>query len=362
MHYDGRDLYQGSLTYYFELIFLLLTKFDPVNATYLFMCVGVLMVIPLFYGVKMLINKSAGFAAAIIYILTPLYINYTRSLWNPCFQFVWTPLLIFLIGLHNQSKKNFILLFIGITGGLCLLFHYQYIVILAGVIVYYFFVNKQSWKGISLLLGGMGIGFSPMILFELRNNFYNIRTAIFFVQKFSEQNNASPREIINVHYFVSISLVALPIVLWYVRNYLTKRVLFLLYFILMLIALYTYGPRPQQAAGMAPEWNVRMEEKAYGYIRTSGVKDFNVVNLGYDTVATVQKFFLKRDGISIDFENYYTNNHLFVITDKKDFMKTDTYEISTFKPSKLVKTWKINDRYSLYLMKRLPKEGSLTNE
>ena len=114
-----------------------------------------------------------------------------------------------------------------------------------------------------------------------------------------------------------------------------------------------YSVKPSHAFGMAHDWNYLMEKKAYEIIKSQNVSNFNVVNLGYDTVAAVQKYFLIRDGVKGNWEDYYHNKYLFLITNKQDYMKNPAYEVNSFQPSRVVKTWKLNATYTLILLQRI---------
>ena len=56
---DNKQLLQGSIIYYFTLVFALLGKFDPVASSYVFMLFSSLGIIPLYLGMKRL---SANFS------------------------------------------------------------------------------------------------------------------------------------------------------------------------------------------------------------------------------------------------------------------------------------------------------------
>ena len=58
---NGKQILQGSINYYFNLIFLLLGNFDPIISSYLFMLFAGLMIIPLYLGVRYLFNKNVAF-------------------------------------------------------------------------------------------------------------------------------------------------------------------------------------------------------------------------------------------------------------------------------------------------------------
>ena len=138
-HYIGRDLYQGSTTYYFQLLFLLLGKFDPVASSYFFMVFASLMIFPLYFGVKFLAGKRAAIFMIILYALLPFYIDYTRFFWNPNYQFVLFPILVLFMGFYARSKKPLFYFLIFATAGILLLFHYQFIFIIVGLVIYYLF-------------------------------------------------------------------------------------------------------------------------------------------------------------------------------------------------------------------------------
>ena len=69
----------------------------------------------------------------------------------------------------------------------------------------------------------------------------------------------------------------------------------------------------------------------------------------------VIKFHLKKDGVKMNYEDYYHNDYLYVISKNADVFKDPAYELNTFVPNKLVKSWKLNEIYNLYLFKRVQK-------
>lgn len=201
----ARYLFQGSLTYYFILFFLYLGNFDPLVSGYFFMLFCAVMIIPLYFGVKKLINSKVASLFCILYSLLPLYIDHTRFFWNPNFQFALTPIIVFLMSKYNSTKKNIYFFAVSFLLGTIMLFHYQYALILAGLAIYYFGYKKEKlWK---IILFGFGfiMGFSPILIFEIRHNFYNTQTIFIYAQNFHkvflQASGAFPS-----HYFLSISI------------------------------------------------------------------------------------------------------------------------------------------------------------
>jgi hypothetical protein len=350
--YIGRELFTSSISYYYQLFFLLISNFSPIVGSYVFMIFSAFMLFPLYYGVKFLINKPAAIILLIIYTLLPYYIDYTRFFWNPNFQLTLTPILIFFIGIYNKKNKNTHLFLLAFTAGLLMLFHYQYAVIVIGLLLFYILIKKIRINKILIFFAGFILGFLPLIVFEIRNNFYNFQTLSLYIKNidkvFSTGNN-----IFSSHYFLSIYLFVLITVINLVKKHITNKRIFYLITVLLIIDLFIYARIPKHAFGMTDNWNYLYEEKVYKIIRNENITNYNIVNLEYDTVAAVQKYLHKKDKIKFNYEDYYNNKYLFVISKDDNFMQNPAYEINTFKPSRVVKNWNINNIYKLYLLKRL---------
>ncbi len=349
-NYIGRNLFQGPATYYFLLFFLLFGHFDPIVSSYIFTIFACLMIVPLYYGVKFLSDKKVALFVIILYAFLPFYIDYTRFIWNPTFQLSLTPLLILLLGRYKKTHQSLYLFLGGFSSGVLLLFHYQYVIIILGL-VFYFIYQKIIVKEWLFLLTGLLLGFSPILLFELRNHFYNTQTLLLYFSHRRQMFSGGGG--LPAHYFLSISLFIFILLSWKLRKFITEKFCIAVVIILFIIDCGLYATTPSRGFGMVSDWNYPLEKKANEIIQSENLHDFNVANLGYDTTATVQKYLLKKDNVQINYDDYYKNRYLFVITDKKNFMDNPAYEVHSFKPSFTVKKWQLNEKFQLYLLKRL---------
>lgn len=355
LNFEGRQFFQGAIIYYFQMIFLVLGNFDPISSGYFFMIFTSFMLIPLYFGVKNLINKSAALIIIILYTLLPYYIDYTRFFWNPNFQFSLLPLLIFFMGLFNSKRKLWVLMIISIFLGILIQFHYQLVIALFGLTIYYFLILKLNLKFLITFITGLLIGFSPIIIFELRNEFYNFNTLILYLKNINwilpKPGNS---ELINYsHYLLSLSLFLFIIIIHLFRKKINSFFIFPVLAILLFWSFSVYTRVPPQGFRMAQNWNYLDEEKAYKIIRKENLENYNIANLIYDTKAYVQKYLHDRDGLNINFDDYKDNKFLFVLSSNDNFMYNPAYEVSAFKPSTLIQQWPINSYYNLYLLKRL---------
>jgi len=356
-NFQGHFIFQGPAIYYMMLVFMLLGRWDPVFSSYFFMIFASLMTIPLYFGTKKLINKKAGWLMVILYSFLPFYINYSRFIWNSTFLLSLLPVLIYLMGLYQEKKSKLVFFLISFWLGLLFQFHYQFILVIFGIFLYYFLFKKLKIFEFLLFVSGLIAGFSPLILFELKHDFYNLRTMILFAQNWNQVDR--PGGITMPHYYISISFMLLILIFGILAKKIKNLSYRLIIFFAVILAVYSfivYLPKPDHAFwAPADPWNYLNEKKIYEIIRSTGIKkDFNVANLAYyDTPAIVAKYFLKRDYYRIDYGDYYSNKYLFVISEGDNYLGNPAYEVGTFKPHKIVKKWVINKRYDMLLLERL---------
>jgi len=355
-NFQGHFVFQGPAIYYMMLVFMLLGHWDPVSSSYFFMIFASLMIVPLYFGVKKLINEKAAWLMVIFYSFLPFYINYSRFIWNSTFLLSLLPILIYLMGLYKEKKSRFVFFLVAFWLGLLLQFHYQFILIIFCVFLYYFLFKKESVFNILFFVFGLIVGFSPLIIFELKHDFYNIRMMILFAQNWSQVDR--PGGITMPHYYISISFMLLILIFGIlarkIKN-ISHRLITVFAIILAAYSFIVYLPKPNHAFwAPADPWNYLAEKKIYEIIRSTKLKNnFNIANLAYyDTPAIVTKYFMRRDYYRIAYEDYYHNSYLFVVAEGDKYLYNPAYEIGMFNPKKIIKKWKINSRFDMLLLQR----------
>lgn len=184
------DFFLGPIYYYMIAPFLAIFNYDPVGPAILVALIGVATVFLVYFFTQRFFGKKAGFAAAILYSLSPIVISFSRSSWNPNPVPFFTLLLIFF--LYYSVKKNNIKLslFVGFILGILLQLHY--IAVFIGIIIFIFILvgnllndkknvlKKYLFQYLSIFIGFI-VGLSPFLLFELRHGFPNIKTIFGFI-------------------------------------------------------------------------------------------------------------------------------------------------------------------------------------
>lgn len=351
-NYHGRLLFQGPLFIYTYMAYNLLGGFNPIISSYIFMLTGSLAIIPLYFGMKRLTNTHLAILSIVLYSLVPYFINYTKFMWNPNFQFILTPVLIYFFALYHTQKSLRWLLVLSITAGALLQYHYQFVVIITALGIY-LLSQISRLKNFFVFVAGLAIGFSPVLLFELRNGFYNLNTVVIYLQHYDEVFIKNGSTSVSPHFFLSISLVVCCVVLVLLKKHIKKSYV-VIAIVFLLPFTEPYLKVPDRMYNSTIQWKLENELKVYDIISKYNLKETNISHLDYDNIAVVQKYFLARDNKQF-YDDYYNNKYLFAVSKTDKLSQYKAYEIASFSPRKIVKSWPISSIYTLYLLERTNK-------
>ena len=311
------------------------------------------MVTPIYFGAKKLINTNGAIIISIVYSLLPIFIDYSRFLWNPNYQLALSPILVYLISKIRDGK---LWLFLSVFWcGIMLQFHYMFILVIIALLILGIAKHKVIKSSIYYIILGFILGTGPLWLAELKNQFYTIQTLKFYLETLSNPGNDIS---VQPYYFLSVLLFCLIMMLYFLRKRLNIHTELVIFLLLLGTDLILYLPTPSHGFGMVKNWSYRDEMYANSLIQQSikdkNIKNFNVVNLSYDTIAYVQKYLLLKSNITMNWEDYYHNDYPYIIDDsRKDYARDPSYEVSKFTPRKQIEVWKINSTHYLYLVKRI---------
>lgn len=363
---NGRYLIQSSVIYYTTLLFMLAGGFDPVRACQLFVVLASIGVPLMYIGTRKLAGRRVAAVVTLIYVCSPVYLRHTQFLWNPNYQLALTPTLVFLYSgcqaarQRKDSVARWWLFATGFLVGWMALYHYQFVPVVGGALVYLLIKRPRHWL---LALVGMVAGLSPLLAFELRSHFYLTQTVwLLLTDREGGGALASLPRGIPAHYVTSLSLVSLVAIAVNLRRVL-QRLLSVPVLVGVMAGLVAVGLSvvwrvPEQAYGMAPHWSYLGEKQAYEQIATvvqeRQLHNYAVANTLYDTLAPVTYFLLARDGVPGATRDYRSNDFLFVISaaDGSSLVENPAYEIADFSPIASVEQWELSDQYALFLLER----------
>ena len=163
-----KEVYFSSLPNYIGLTGLLVANFDPIGAaipnTIIFI-IGIL-----FYWAwvkRITTSKSVQRLSALIFAWNPLSVNQARFFWNPNLIIPLSAIFWYLIAINSIFLAGFV---IGI------IFNLHYLGVIGGVLYSVYFIISRKWRRLLQFVSGALIGAMPVILFELRNQFYLSKT------------------------------------------------------------------------------------------------------------------------------------------------------------------------------------------
>lgn len=177
-------MYLPPFYYYTIAVVLWLSKLNPVGIDIYSALIGILSVPLVFYVSNKIFGRPAGVFSAGLFAVSPLVVELTRRAWNPntlpffilvTFWFVWKYF-------KEEKVRDFLLAF-GFYG-YCLSLHFGAwtLMPLFGIIWTHAFLKKKiKFLGLLGAAGLLVFFVSPLLLFELRHNFFLTSQAkIFF--------------------------------------------------------------------------------------------------------------------------------------------------------------------------------------
>lgn len=322
-------IYFGPLHYYLMAPALLIAGFNPVG-TYIWTAIlGVLTTYLIF-------KLTKNFLSTAFYAVFPLAVIFNRWAWNPNTIPLFSTL--FLISLF---KKQYFLA--GVFLGLTFQLHFTTLALIFPLAVFLYHQKKltkpSDWFKIFI---GFVLGISPIILFELRHNFLYLQSVLSLINV--DQTYRS----LNWHYFLWVLPILALLVVKLPKTF--SRLIVSASFSVTLIYILTQHPN----VAMNPSTIERLA-KIIAADQKRSLLNFNVASfVDPDTRATAYRYFLDLEGVSpLGIGEYSVADHLYVLTfdPPSSVLYNQTYEVVSFRPKRVSKTWKFQD-INIYRLER----------
>lgn len=341
----GRHFFHGPLIYYLVIALMTLSSWDPIKASMILIVVNFFGVIIFYQAVRKLLGEKIGLLSLSFLVFSPVAIDYSKFIWNPNFLLFLTPVYLFLVAKILEKDRWYYFLSAGLIAGMGLQLHFQFALIIL-FSPFLFLVRRKKLFNILIFLLFSFMGYLPLIVFDLRNRFYNLKTIIDWIRIGAGGG-------LKTHYFLSF----LPLLFILASYFLVKIVRGkkqLIILIIFTLSLYSYLSvfGEKQAFGMPKNWDYLALKKAVKIISENGDDNFNVVNLlSGDTRFYSLRYLLTISGKPpLSVESYPEADQLFVVSEKsaEEVKKDSVWEISSFVPTSVIQTWDLNGKIKLY--------------
>lgn len=349
---NGHKLFSGAIFNYSLVPLQLLFDFEPLPITIFFAFLNVFTGLVLFWVARKIFGYTFAVLSLGLFLFNDYMIYHSLFIWN----YNYLPLVgIFCFYFLYQTKKNpkrllFVFL-LGFISGIGVSLQYLFAIMAAGVFLYVLKVGKEKIKGFVIFLSGAILGNLPMILFDLRHNFYHLATAYqYFLDAIRGRSNLG----IACYHFLPLW----PIFLILLSSLLVKLLNKSKPLGILVVAAYLYfsltSPRVSfgKAVGMPEGLTYQDVIRASESIANDAHGDFNVASLlDFDTRGYILRYPLEfMYGKKPKGDEDYPNTPLLYILAGRDYNFEDpgVWELKVNLPYKHEILKEIDQRYAVF--------------
>jgi len=361
---EGRYFFTGPTFYWLLAILGITLNWNVLlmTAFFAFWWLGTFILI--FFWLK---KRFGVLIALIVYALlsfVPFLIPYSRLIWNVnLIPFFGVLLLWFL---EKRGEKRIYWWLAGLSFGLGLSIHYS--VGLWFLILFYYLIldfkdKKFCFSNWLLFVLGAVLAEAPILLFELRHNFYNLRTILFQIRYY--QPSISYDFSFRTHYYYNLPLVPLVakgygLLLEKLKRIFGFKIILFSQIILAIVFLAYSLFGPQGEALINPKgWYIERQREVSDLIVKDGEKGFEVAaTINSDTRALELRWWLRQKGHEpMGVEDYNKTDILYLVApESRPPEEENVWEVKALRPFKIAKQVDLGDGLIFYKLRRLPKE------
>ncbi len=326
---DGRSIFSGPIHYYILAILGVIFNWDIIwlSAFYTLLWPAGFVILILYFRKRMGDFAALGLFALLMFL--PQIITTSRQIWNPHLLPIFLyPSLLLLVGLSRPVLRYFVS---GLLWGLAFSANYSAILILP---VYLFVIIRRSSRSfLPYLLGALTANL-PLLVFELRHDFYNFRTAYFLLTHQTDSGTYT-----SSYYYLYPGIIAgsIALAIFFSRirhNKIHKQCAAAL-IIFAILCLRS----PTRLLTFPAGWDILGQKQVVDIIQSDSPQRFNVATtIHADTRSLELRWWVRRRGLDIDPVDAYANSSvLYLVAPSSRPPETETvWEVSAMRPFETV--------------------------
>lgn len=341
---EGRNFFIGANYYYILGIVGLMAQWDPFTITIIFIILEFLFYLFFIFFLKKKFSSFLSLLTFLFISVSPYLVVHSWFFWNP---HLLIPLSILTVFYFDKfvNKKIFSYLFLSaFFWGFAFACHYS--AIFWGI----FFVislikskNFSRFKSWFLVIIGFILGNLPFFIFEIRNNFYNIKT-IFYIF-----TNSSQADQLTSHYFVFPLLIFIIYFVLFLFQKTSKIFLILFFTLIFFIQLQT--SKNYQSLNYISGWDYSTQKSVINIISQDCPSNFNIATtMQGDTRGYDLRYLLNlKKCYPNEVDQYPNSQTIFLISPTSRLPETESvWEISSFRPFKITQKINLNEQLTFY--------------
>jgi len=349
----GHIPFHGAYYSYFILPLLVLFKFHVLPVTIVFAILNLVTALVFFIITKKLFGKTTGLLSLFFFLFSDVMIHHSLFAWivNPSI-ILGVLTLWFVAKLFKNRKSLSPILWIGVFSGLGFGFQSFYLMFAGFLFLLLIFLSKKKFLSIPIFLFGVILGSLPTVIFDLRHDFYHVRTFWqFFLDVLAGQSSGSSS------YYNFLYLYPY---LFLIYAFITKAIYkFYKPLILIPIAIFLYFSLTSsfinlnKSTGMAQGITLKVLETAAQEITNDNPPEkFNVVTLwDFDTRAHTLRYLLtyNHNKKPQPVEEYKNLDVIYAFAPENyEVINPKVWELQSFLPYKITELNSPSTGYRLY--------------
>ena len=352
---NSHVLYAGAAFNYSMIPLLLVSGYDPIIITVFFAFLNVFTGLMIYLLVKRIFNKNVATISCALFLFNDWMIYHSLFIWSYNFLPLIGILILYFGWLYLKKRKALSIFLLGLFSGLVVSLQFLFLPIALAIFVVGVLLSKRKIIDSLTFVLGMIFGNLPMVIFDLRHNFYESRTLIqYFIDTLAGKSNAA----IAYYYFLpfwpifAITGALILVRFWRKSRPLTALVV-ILYLFLNLTSIRINWKAP---TGMPEGITTRDVENASRAVAEDVKGDFNVAEvLDFDKQAYVLRYFLqfKNNRNSQGIADYPNAKVLYVLSEKGyNFVTSSVWEVKSAGLTKISKLSDVGNGYAIYKLEK----------
>lgn len=352
----GRGFFTGPTFYYLLALLGISMNWNVVYMTGFFTLLWMATFILIFFWIRSHFGKWIAITLYALLSFYPTFIPYSRLMWNPHLILFFGVLFLWVLEKREMGRRNY--LWAGILFGLGLSVHYS--ALLWGLIILYYLYDDLKRKAFSfrswvLFAVGVILAEFPFMLFELRHNFYNLRTIIFQIRYF--QLSAG----FTFKLFYYFWFPTLPLLCKIYAAFLKRAgkisppiVIFSQIFLIIFLLTQSLGSK-RQAIFYPKGWNLKAQQKVVDLVINDNEKNFEVATtIDSDTRALELRWWLRqKNHESMSVEDYDKADVLYLVAPESRPPEIETvWEVRALRPFTVIFTDDLGEGLTFYKLVR----------
>lgn len=170
---SGHKIYSGAVFNYLLVPVMLISNYDPVAITAFFTVLNLATGLVIYFVAKNKFNERTAIFSMILFLFNDMMIYHSLFIWNYNLLPVIGVITFYFLSKQNKKPKSRNILILGILSGFGTSLQLLYIFVALAVYIVGIWKSKNKFYDSAIFAGGAVFGNLPMVLFDIRHNFYN---------------------------------------------------------------------------------------------------------------------------------------------------------------------------------------------